>query len=305
METIPQILVAFVPIVAGMLCRGMGFVGDREGHVLRRFVVGVAIPLFVFFAFYDAPRDSFRAMAPMAAGFVLINLVFFVVGGGVAMLFDGVPRRTAVHACITFGNYGYMGLGVIPTVLGPEARQRVIYFIMLWWPVFYGLGLPIGMIHRGGRKGGLPLRRVASVAAPVLAALALGLTMNLLSVSAPRVLRAGLEPFAEMAIPLILFSLGVLLDLRHVGRSLKPALLVAGIVLLAGPLVGWGLAELLAGSDAVTHGTLVLEGAMPVAAITPVLAECYDMDEQIVGSAICLSTALSLLTIPLVAAIAF
>ena len=46
---------------------------------------------------------------------------------------------------------------------------------------------------------------------------------------------------------------------------------------------------------------MVLEGAMPIATLTPILEENYPMDKDLTSTAIVLSTLLSLATIPLVA----
>ncbi len=286
----------------GLLLRVVGLFDDREGEMLRKFVVRFCVPVLCFFSLYTAKPQSVAAIAPMAGAFVLLTTAMWLVGWVAARWFFEPSRRTAVHACITYGNYGWMGLGVMTALLGAEGTQRVVYFFMLWWPVFYGLGLPIGLIHVGRQKGALPLGRTIAVAAPPILCSALGLAANLASVRVPTIVEHTLSPFGEMTVPLILLSVGMMLDVRRLRSALRPAILVTAVTLLVGPLIAWGVATLLA-RDATSYQTIIMEGAMPVATLTPVLEENFAMDKDLVSTAVVLSTLVSLVTVPALAAL--
>ena len=301
-EAFVPVAKVLIPIGLGLFLRCVGLFGDEDGALLRKFVVRFTVPLFVLLSLYEAKRESIAAIMPMMAAFVLMTAALFLVGWAAALLFSGGPRRAAVHACITFGNYGWMGLGVAQALLGNEGAQRVVYFFLLWWPVFYAFGLTIGFIHLGKQKGGVPVRRTVAIAAPPIVALLLGLALNLCSVRLPALVTEVLKPLGEMTVPLILVSVGLMLDPRRITGEVRPALIVSGVTLVIGPLLGWALAGLLA-SDAVSRQAIILEGAMPVATLTPVLEENYEMDKDLVHTSIVLSTVLSLATIPILAAL--
>jgi predicted permease len=302
MSSTQKILEILFPMGLGLFFRLVGLFDDREGELLRKFVVRFTVPVLCFFSLYAAKPESVAAIAPMAAAFVLMTAAMWSFGWLAATRFREPSQRSAVHACITFGNYGWMGLGVMTALLGAEGTQRVVYFFMLWWPVFYGLGLPIGMIHVGRRTGGVPVGKTVAVAAPPILCSALGLAANLGSVQVPAFLVRNLTPFGEMTLPLILLSVGMMLDFTRLRAALRPALLVTAVTLLVGPLVGWGIAALLA-RDPASYQTIILEGAMPVATLTPLLEENYAMDKDLVATAIVLSTLVSLATIPVLAAL--
>jgi len=291
-----------VPIGLGLFLRSVRLFGDAEGAVIRKFVVRFTVPLFVFFSVREAQPDSLASIGPMMGAFLLMTAALFLVGWAAARALVEPAQRTAVHACITFGNYGWMGLGVAQALLGGPGSQRVVYFFLLWWPAFYAFGLTIGFLHVGRRKGGVPVGNAVAIAAPPILALVLGLGLNVGGVDVPAPLSAILRPFGDMTVPLILLSVGMTLDLGALRRELRPALLVSAATLIVGPLIGWGLALLLAG-DPVSFRVMVLEGAMPVATLTPLLEENYAMDKDLVSTAIVLSTAASLVTIPVVAAL--
>jgi len=302
MDTTRTILTVLLPIGLGILCRAARLFNDRDGEVLRRFVVRFTVPLFVFFAVYEADRGSLRAMGPMTAALLILTTALFLIGWAASRLFEPGPKRTAVHACLTFRNYGWMGFGVAAALLGREGVQRVVYFLILWWPVFYGFGLLIGLVHAREQQGGVPIRRTIAVAAPPVVAIVFALGLNLGRVDLHPLLEQVLRPFGDMTVPLILLSVGLMLDFSRLRRALGPALMITAVTLLVGPLIGWALAALLA-PDAISYKILILEAAMPVATVTPILEENYAMDADLVSTAIVLSTAASLVTIPLIASI--
>jgi len=299
METTQQVLKVLIPIFVGVALRAAGLFRERDGVLVRHLVIRFTLPLFVFFSIYGAGSESLAAMGGMMLAFGLMSVGMFGVGWLATGLFRGPEQRTAVHACATFGNYGWIALGVAGVMFGEAGTQRVLYFILFWWPVFYAFGLLIGLIHTREGRSGMPLGRVAAMAVPTLGALALGLGANLSSVRVPALVVDSFESFGQMTVPLILLSVGMTLDFRRIRAAVWPAVLVSVLVLAVGPLLGWAIAAAVAG-DPISYKTIIIEGAMPVALMTPLLEECYPMDQDVVGASIVLSTALSVVTIPLV-----
>ena len=119
-----------------------------------------------------------------------------------SLLVVGVARRTAVHACCTFGNYGWLAFGVTQVLLGEPGLRRAVFFCLLWWPIFYGFGLLVGLIHARCERKRLPLRQVANLVVPVIASMSAGLVFNLKGWKLPPLVETTLEPFGAMAVPL-------------------------------------------------------------------------------------------------------
>jgi len=305
LEMLLKILGVLIPIMIGLGFRLAGVFGNREGEVLRRFVVRFTVPVLVFFSMYGSQRSEIGALPTMMGAIVLLTAFMFPAGYLASKAVRGAARKGAVHACCIFGNYGWLGYAVMQVLLGDTGFRRAVFFCTLWWPVFYGFGLPVGLIHTSGRKGSVPLRKALEVAAPVLCALAAGLALNLtgLKWSERSVFRVTLENFGEMTVPLILFSVGVELDLKGLRRAVGPALLVSGVRLVVCPAIGWAVATIMT-RDATSFAVVVLQAAMPVATITPVLAESFEMDVDVASTSIVLSTILSMLTLPVVAYLA-
>lgn len=297
-----KVLGVLIPIALGLAFRHSGAFGDRDGDVLRRLVMRLTVPVLVFFAIYDASSGDIRSAPSMVVCLVLLTALLFAIGWAASHLVEGTARRTAVHACITFGNYGWLGFGVAKVFQGDVGLQRAVFFTLLWWPVFYAFGLPIGFLHGRSRGGGAHVPKALRAVAPSVAAICLGLLFNLMNWPVHGLLQNALRPFGEMTVPLILFSVGVMLDLKGAHKALAPALLVSAVTLLIAPLIGWELGAIFT-SDSVSYTVVILEAAMPVAAVTPLLAESYEMDLTVANTAIVVSTLLSMVTLTLLAAL--
>ncbi|MFP4028677.1 MAG: AEC family transporter [Candidatus Brocadiia bacterium] len=302
MTTVIQILYVLIPILMGLAFRLAKVFGDEEAEVLRSFVVRLCVPILVFFTMFEAERESVGSLPTMMLAFVLVGIGLFTLGWLCSKSVEGIGRKTAVHASTTFGNYGWMGFGVCEVLLGQAGLQQAIFFIVLWWPVFYTLGVPIGLIHARRNKKGVPLVKAIKVASPVIGMMLLGLIFNFCGVKIPDLIRGSLKPFEKMTVPLILFSVGTMLDFSRIHRDFLPSLLVSAATLVGGALIGWGVAEIL-NPDGISYNVIILEAAMPVATLTPILAENYKMNTETVGTCIVVSTVLSLVSLPILAII--
>ena len=302
MSSLVKIVEVLAFIFLGLAFRTAKVFDDRDGELLRRFVIRFPIPVLVFFSMYEAERQAVAAIPTMVAALVLVSAALFVLGLACSRFVSGVGRKTAVHACATFGNYGWMGFGVCFVLLGAEGLRRSVFFVLLFWPVFYAFGFAIGLIHTRGRIGRLPIGAALKVALPVAGAMLSGLTLGLVGWELPELVEKAFRPFGQMVVPLVLFGAGLTLSVQRMRRSLAPALMASAVALIAGPLVGLGVAAALT-RDPVSFKAIVIEAAMPVAALTSLLAETFEMDLDLVNTAIVVSTLLSLVTLPIVAAL--
>jgi hypothetical protein len=297
-----KVIEILIPICLGLIFREIGLFGDTEGHSIHKLCVRFTVPILIFFSMQDIEAGALSSMLPMMAGFVALSVLLFGIGWIGSLWIKDPMRKTAFHACIMFGNYGWLGLGVAGTLFGDNGLVRVIFFILPWWPVFYGLGIPAAMLHQHKHSGLIPLGHVSKILIPMIGMLILGLLSHFGLFSLPEVLEECLRPFAQMTIPLILLSVGMMLNLKRFHKNLLSAGVISMITLCLAPVLGWTLAILFR-QQGISMDILILEASMPVATLTPVLGQVVDMDMDMVNSAIAMSTVLSMLTLPCLAAI--
>ena len=290
-------------IGAGVLFRWLR-PGGRDPEVLRRGLTDIVyyllLPVLVLDALWRIPLglDSLR-IAWLAAAGVLSAL--WLAGAGCRFCQVDRPTRGALLLAAAFPNVTYLGLPVLEATFGPWARGIAIqYDLFACTPLLLTLGILTarahGTVDAGEQTSGIwrPLLRVPALWAAVLAVL-----FNLLQVPIPTLLEPLLRLLGNAVPPLMLLALGM--GLRWLGfRPLLWLRVVPVLViqLLLMPLLVWGLA-ILSGLEARLVAPVVLEAAMPSMVLGMVLCDRYGLDTGFYATAVTLSTAVSLFTLPL------
>jgi len=196
------------------------------------------------------------------------------------------------------GNTGFIGLAVIPNLVSDPYLGWVVFYSITHNIVgTYGLGVFLSSYF--GRNFGpgnwwVQIRDVLTV--PSLWAFGLGVATR--SLSFPNWLESGLQISLWIVIPTALLLMGMRLSQLQGLSSLKTAVLpvTLKIVILPG-LVGLGIWPLHLAGDA--QLAMVLMAGMPSAFANLILAEEYDLERELMASAIVVSTIGILVTIPL------
>lgn len=287
-------------IVCGVLWRIITPQG-LEADVLRRSLTGLVyallLPALVLVVLWRAPLslDAVRVavMAMLGVG----------VGMGAAWLWfmRRRPAGAALGALLlaaAFPNATYMGLPVLEATLGSWSRSVAVqYDLFACTPLLLSVGVMLAY-HFGSSDEKLhPLKNLLQV--PPLWAAIIGVALNLLAVPLPSVFGGMLDMLAAGVVPLMLFALG--LGLRWGagwGAHLNLVLPVVVIQLLLTPLLIWGASDLV-GLSGEVRTAVVLEAAMPSMVLGIVLCDRYRLDSSLYAMAVTLSTALSIVTLPL------
>lgn len=287
-------------ILCGVLWRlwtPQGLDADTLRRNLTGLVYALLLPALVLVVLWRAPLslDAVRVavMAMLGVG----------VGMGAAWLWflRRRPSNAALGALLiaaAFPNATYMGLPVLEATLGEWARSVAVqYDLFACTPLLLSVGVMLA--HHFGSSGEKvhPLKNLLQV--PPLWAAVIGVSLNLLEIPLPSVLGGMLDMLAAGVVPLMLFSLG--LGLRWGagwGTHINLVLPVVVIQLLLTPLVIWGGSDLV-GLDGAVRTAVVLEAAMPSMVLGIVLCDRYRLDTSLYAMAVTLSTALSIITLPL------
>ncbi len=251
----------------------------------NRVNLDVFVPALIF---HVMSGEDFRLLdyLDLALGGMIV-----VLGSGVVALALarplGIARRTLLPPMM-FNNSGNMGLPLALLAFGKEGLPAAVVLFLVENLLHFTLG--VRMLDRN-------FSLLALLRMPMILATLAGLAMSLLSVRVYEPLAQAIEMLGQVAIPLMLFSLGVRLvdaDLSHwrigvIGGLLRPASGVA-IALLVSPLLGL---------DAQLPAQLILFSALPPAVLNYMLAEKYQQEPVIVASIVIWGTLISLGVIPL------
>jgi hypothetical protein len=199
----------------------------------------------------------------------------------------GLERRTYLSPLI-FGNTGNLGLPLALFAFGQAGLGYavVVFAVAGIWGFTFGVWL---VSH-----GGSPLRVLKE---PLVAGTLLGALFLWQGWHTPQWLTNSLELIGQMAIPLMLITLGVAvarLKPGRLGQAIWLSLLRVAICLAIGVAVGMAF-----DLEPVAMAVLILQVSTPVAVTTYMLASKYGADGDAVAGMVIVSTLLSVVTLPL------
>ncbi len=276
----------FVLATIGYIWVRMGF--DYPMQFVTRLAMTVSVPCLIFVALMNtdiAPEALAALSLASFATYALIALVF-----GVLILFFRLSIATYL-APLVFGNTGNLGLPLALFAFGTEG----LGYAVVVFAVMAILSFTIGVWVVSG--GGSIIRAFKE---PVVAATFLGALFLWQGWQTPVALTNALELTGQMAIPLMLITLGVAVARLHVKDIWTAvALSVSKAIICAGAAAGVALYFEL---GAVPTAVLIVQISTPVAVTSYLLAEKYGHEAQVVAGLVVSSTLLSVITLPLILA---
>lgn len=268
-------------------------------RVLTDLVYTLLLPALVLLVLWRAPLDwdALRIAVTAASGVLAALAVSSLI---YRTWRTPKPSAGALILAATFPNVTYLGLPVLESTFGPWARSVAIqYDLFACTPLLLTAGILLAQSYgaRDERRRGGVIAGLLKV--PPLWAALIAISLNLGGVALPPALEQGLQLLANGVAPLMLIALGMALSWdAHSARRLPlvvPALLVQLALM---PLVAWTVATLTGlGGERLT--ATVLEAAMPSMVLGVVLCDRYGLDTGLYAVTVTLSTALSLITLPL------
>ncbi|MFZ1389033.1 MAG: AEC family transporter [Thiolinea sp.] len=285
LEAVLRIVGIIFPVFA---CAGLGtYYGWRfrpDMAVVNRLNMEVFAPLLVFWALMDKPFD-FSGNWGLAVGGVAV-----VLGSGLLLLPIALALKINLKTFLPpmmFNNSGNMGIPLILFAFGEDLLQAAVVLFIIEMMLHFTVGLYM-LDHKTN-----PLQLLKM---PMIIAAIAGLVLSSLHVSLPAPLANTLKLLGQVAIPLLLFSLGV----RLLDVSLKDWKLgVFGAI--AGPVAGLVCALVLLPFlhlSTVEAGVLLVFAALPPAVFNVLVAEKYQQEPEQVASLVMLGNLGSLVIIP-------
>jgi predicted permease len=274
-----------------------------RGH-LAQAVYQVFLPALVVHVLWQTPVNLNAARIPVvAAACVLLTLLLaaLVYGNGrlVRAFMGQHPVRPAIGALLlaaAFGNFTYLGLPVLTQTFGPWSQFVAIQFDLLaGTPLLFTVGVSVAR-HYGHAAGGTAFTGLVRV--PAVWAAAAGLGLSFLSVPQPAWLNESLTTLGSAVVPLMLLSVGMAMRWQAGWAARIPVLFPALVIQLAlMPLIAWGMCQIVGMPERLRPPVLV-EAAMPSMVLGLVLCDRFRLDAGLYAEAVTLSTALSMLTLP-------
>lgn len=287
-----QTIIMFALMLLGLLLSRRGMITEQGSRDLSNVLLYAVIPCVILRSYMsEFSTEKLRAMGLSA----LIAVIAFAASIAVAYLTCGTRHRIENFA-VAFGNAGFIGIPLVTAVFGSEAAFYVVSFStfanLLQWTY--------GIVIISGKKETMNLRMV--FVNPVFISMVIGIALFVLQPALPTVVTGTIGYIADGNTVLAMIILGYYLskvqlrglfaDVRLYLFSALRLLVVPAVTILVFLPFPFARGE-------ITLITLIA-AATPIASSTAIFAQKFDQDYRRAVSYVCLSTILSVATLPLV-----
>ncbi|MBP2167381.1 putative permease [Erwinia toletana] len=290
--TVPQtILPVFLLIILGYVLARRGALDPHANKALGGLAFKLFMPMVLFTGMVNAPLHDGLNIRILAAYFVPALLIFAVVN---LLAHRRIGHPTPFGLTASFSNNALIGLAMVAGLYGNAGL--VLLFTVLAVHSLLLFSFQSLYSSLAGSEPFKPAVLVTSLANPMIVGLLLGAAVNLSGLMLPDWSMKLATWLAQAALPCALIVLGANLS----GYRLRPNAYVAGITfakLAAMPLLVL-LVCMALDISGMPRGVLVLMAANP-SGVNVLGFSRSQQDTQITSSAICLTTLLSMATLPL------
>ena len=282
LELLSVVAPVFIVALVGLAWARSGAHFDEVS--ISRLVLNVGIPCLVFRSLtsLDVPPAELARMAGLAASVMSM----FAIGGFAVLKVMNLPAHTYLGPLV-FANSGNIGLPICLFAFGDAGLALGMAYFAVSSTCHVVLGGPLF-------AGSFSLRPFFR--SPLTWAVILTVGVVASGVTVPTWIARTTTLLGDIAIPLMLLTLGVSLSKMH-PESLGRSIILSFVRLALGVSAGLLLTTVL-GVEGLTRKVLVLQASMPVGVLNYLFAQRYARSPEHVASLVLVSTLISIVSIP-------
>ena len=290
-----QIAIMALLMAVGIYLSRKGFLSPQGTKDLGAILLRIIIPCVIVKSYITTSSRERLLELALSAGLALLA---FILAMGIAYLVYGKRRRIENFAA-AFCNAGFIGIPLAQAVIGDEG----VFYMAASVALLNLFQWTYGVYIMTDRRDSISAKTI--VKNPVVIAIVIGIALFLSRLPVPGILTSTLGYIAGMNTPVAMILMGTymaklpwrkLLDKRAYGCVLLRLVVIPAAVLA----VFWALPI----SNQNVALAAYLAAATPVGANICVFAQQYDCDYEFSVVTVCLSTLLSVVTVPLLVSFA-
>ncbi len=206
-------------------------------------------------------------------------------------------NRPIDHFAAAFSNAGFMGIPLVRATLGNEA----VFYTVGMIAILNVLQWTYGVVVLTGKKNSVSLRGILLNPIVIGALVGLALFLSGLGGQMPSVIGVTLQGVSSLNAPLAMLVLGVYLAQTNPVQMLAsiPLYTISAVRLILIPFITLAIFWLIP-CDLTVKMAVLIAAAAPVGANVAVYAQIHNLDYPYACQSVALSTALSILSLPIV-----
>ncbi|MBF9014481.1 MULTISPECIES: AEC family transporter [unclassified Oceanispirochaeta] len=299
---IPALSGIFLPIILGLISRNGNFIDPKHRPQILQFAVRICIPFMVFESMRQIDTKTAGQFIPMTLGlFIFTGLAWLFMLGIILALIPRVKWIDKYKGELLLmgfaGNIGYICWKIQEILIGSAGLQRGIFYTSFFWPVLVVYSLLTVIILKLTKNNKVDTKSILYNIIPLLILLALGLMVGLLDINLPVWLTSFTGSFGLIAVPTILFCMGLSISIKgsiKSARILLPYLLIRLAVWIGATYLTLQLSFF----DDISREVLLINMFAPIGINPIVIGDMFGLDTDFIANSITVSTVLYLLCLP-------
>ena len=301
--------------IFGYISARFKWVSENNSKVLTRFVFYFAVPLFLIRKFVESDLPEQLPLDLLGSFYIPLGIVYFISLFFIAKSFRHDRSKSVITAfSASFGNAVLLGLPVLLSTVGEE--PVVPYFIILAFHALSLFTISTILLERAKRLNyaefeGLPehapstLRSIIDLLSslgrnPILVAIFIGLSMNLLNLKLPYTIDKIAEIMGDTVTGASLFALGATMNHYKLSGQIGASLVISLCKILLLPTLVYIFGTYVFELEKIWLIAALVFAAQPTGVSTYVFAEQYKTGVPLSTTTIMLSTVLSMITLPII-----
>ncbi len=291
-----QISVLFGLIIVGYIANKCTILDEHTNEKLSSFLLKIALPSTIL----SSALENTDVDKMQVVNVAVIAVSIFIALPVLTVLLTRVLRLDKTYSLmLNYGNLGFMGIPIVSSVFGSEYVIYVAVFMM----VFNIHIFTVGVIILQGKPSSLK-EMVKKLCTPGVIAALMAFVIVLVGISVPAPLENLLESVGSTTTPMAMIEIGSQLAQVNLLDSVRKwrLYLMSVFKLIAYPALVYVVLSILIGADTTPKIATILCG-MPVEGNVTMLCSEYRGDTALAAEGTCVSTLLSVLTIPIMLAL--
>ena len=286
MLLLQQMVIFFLIMLIGYICRKVGVFGENTGKMISGIVINIGNPALIIASGMNPETLENKAALLVT---LAVALIFFAIMFVIAELIPRLLRADredygSYQVMTIFANIGFMGYPLLDAMYGGEAVIHAAIFNLLYSVLIYTYG--INRMKTSGQREKLNWKQLMNVG--VISCL-IAVTLYISNLPVPMVFKDTATRIGAVTGPLSMLVIGdSLAQIRLKDLFTDVRLLLFSVVKLL----------LIFITDPMFLGVCLVMTATPVGSMTVMLAQQYDGDYRLTSKGVALTTVLSVATMP-------
>ena len=291
-----QVIIMFILMAVGYVAYRKKWITDQGTKDIGKLLLNIAIPIVVISNFY-IEKTAEKTMD------LLSSLLFSALSLAVAILASALlfhKQDRIGEFASAFSNAGFIGIPLVQATFGSGA----VFYISMMIVLVNFLQWTYGVYTITDDRSVMDVKKVMKN--PLVLAVAIGLLLYFSQLPLPAIVTTVFSTISGINTPLAMFSSGVYLAQSNLWEMIKKkqVYLVSLSRLVLVPLVTIFLFKMLPFGTEELKLSILCASACPVGSNVAVFAQQYDKDYKRGVEYVCVSTLLSIATLPLIIYIA-